>query len=410
MPSGAPGAPRDPSSHRPRVAVVTHVFPPWTGGAEFYHQLLSRRLSESSEVCVFTADYLLRPGSQGGRTIDTVPSGPLDAPYRIRYLPSWRFFGENLLRPGPLFQALREFDPDVIWANCPSLSADESVLWGTLRKVPWVATYHADLDETHLYARPYTAWEGRLLRTASAILVTTTRYADRLARRGVSRERVHVIPLGPGIGLGTLPEVDEQQCVRGTAPGPEHPLLFVGGLDWGHSYKRPERLLEAIGKLRASGLDIHAWIVGDGDRRAELEAAAVRAGLTSSVRFLGRLTDAELACRLHSAWLLVLTSTETEGFGVVAAEAMHYGCPVLTSDGPGIGPMLADAGSGIVYRRQEPESLERALRELWTDPGRRNQLAERTAAAAGLFDWGRALPELTRPILDLAAEHARSAR
>ncbi|MCI4330864.1 MAG: glycosyltransferase family 4 protein [Thermoplasmata archaeon] len=398
------------SVRRPRVAVVTHVYPPWTGGAEFYHQLVSRELAKQADVCVFTADYLLRPGSQVGRTIPPADPEAEGDPFPVRYLPSWRFFGENLLRPRPLFRALREFDPDVIWGNFPSLSADFGVGWGMLRGIPWVATYHADLDIEHIYARPFGTWEGWLLRRASAILVTTPRHARLLVGRGVARDRILVIPLGPGIGLGVLPPVDIAGAAPGSLPGKDHAVLFVGGLDWGHSYKRPERLLEALASLRSDGVEIFAWFVGDGDRRAEVEADCAKVGLTPYVQFLGRLTDAELARRFRSAWILVLTGTESEGFGVVATEAVHYGCPVLSSEGPGIGPLLVETGAGIVYPSRDPRALERALRELWLEPGRRHRLAERTTAAAALFSWDQALPQLTAPILHAGAAHAEAVR
>ncbi|MCI4317572.1 MAG: glycosyltransferase, partial [Thermoplasmata archaeon] len=107
---------------------------------------------------------------------------------------------------------------------------------------------------------------------------------------------------------------------------------FLGALDPAHSYKRLDLLLRALADLPDTDVPIELEVVGDGASRAVYEALADRLGVSDFVRFEGHLTDLEVARRLHDAWAIVLPAvTDQEGFGTAAIEAIHYGCPFVTS-------------------------------------------------------------------------------
>jgi glycosyltransferase involved in cell wall biosynthesis len=319
--------------------------------------------------------------------------------FPVHYLPSLRIFGEFVLDPWTLWRRLREAPPTILWTNQPSLTADFGAIFALLNGIPWVATYHGDLMAGRWYARVYTWWEGFLLRKATTVLVHAETYRARLVARGVRAERVLAVTPGPGIGHGRPPAVRGTGCPPDAAPGPDHPFLFVGGLDTPRAYKRPERLLLAMKNLKEAGLVVSAWVAGDGDRRAGLEHLARSFGLKDQVRFLGRESDQSLAEHYHEAWALVLPSTATEGFGLVTLEAIHYGCPVIAADTAGAAPLLAKAGCAIVYADSESRSLERAMEMIWTDPELRRRLATRAKEAATTLGWDQALPRLTAAIL-----------
>jgi phosphatidylinositol alpha-mannosyltransferase len=106
-------------------------------------------------------------------------------------------------------------------------------------------------------------------------------------------------------------------------------VLFVG---------RHERrkglgvLLDAFGR---PGLDDHAatlWVVGHGPETDSLQARTPRG---TSVRWLGRVDDHELASRLAGADVLCAPSLGGESFGMVLLEAMAARTAVVASDIPG---------------------------------------------------------------------------
>jgi glycosyltransferase involved in cell wall biosynthesis len=374
---------------RGRVAVVSHGFFPTVGGSERYHQLTAASLADEADVAVFTADLNLpEPRAAAART---AALGPL----AVTYLPSRKMATERLIRAIPLWRALRRFDPDVVWGNHPSPSADLGALYAIVTRRPWVATYHADISTGSWGNRRYLAWEMWLLRRARAVVVTSDRYRDRLASRGVPAERIVVVPLGPFLGGGVPPPATP-------APPPDggRPFLVVAALDAGHAYKRVDRVLEALATLARSGTPARLEVVGDGDRKSQFVALANSLGIADRVRFLGTASDTELAERYANALALVLPSPdETEGFGVVAVEAVQYGCPVIVSTRVAVGDVLGPAATRFDPAR--PESLADAMRKVATDPAWREELAAKSRAVAPSVRWEMLLPRHTAPVRTL---------
>jgi glycosyltransferase involved in cell wall biosynthesis len=374
---------------RGRVAVVSHGFSPTVGGSERYHEFTARALSQDADVTVFTSTLNL-PGAPADRAT-TAQVGPL----RVEYLPSRWMGPERLVRRRALWSALRAFDPDVIWTNHPSPTADLGALYALVSRRPWVVTYHADVSRDRWSHRVYLHWESWLLRRARAVLVTGERYRTNLISQGVRPERLVVAPIGPLLGNGTLPTAPVA-----ANPPDGWPFLFVGGLDDGHAYKRLDLLLEALAGLRDTEPSTLLEVVGDGNRRADWERRAEALGLSGRVRFLGRLEDAALAQRYAQARALVLPAvTSAEGFGIVATEAIQYGCPVVASSEVAVGDLLASDGAVARFEAAgAPGSLARILRVLLEDSAERTRLAEGAKRSAPKFAWAALLPATLAPV------------
>ncbi len=310
-------------------------------------------------------------------------------------LPFRTIFGERVVPPLELFDALEEFEPSLVWSHHPSVNADFAGLYARLKGCRWVATYHADLRRDKPYGPPYSLWESRLVGWSDTVFTTTEHYREKLAHRGAPRDRLVALPTGPYLGDGVLPLPLATTVAEDATPGPHHPLLFVGGLDASRSYKRPDLLVRAVHDLKARPLDVRLAIVGDGDRRPSLESLAEELGVARSVEFLGRLGDEELADRLRSAWALVLPSdSDVEGFGTVCVEAMTYGCPVIgceTAPGP---KLVADRGAGVAYPVGDLAHLEAALERVWTDPALRGRLSARALTVSKEYQWPVLAPRL----------------
>jgi glycosyltransferase involved in cell wall biosynthesis len=383
---------RPPGSGRPRVAVVTHGYYPRVGGAERYHRHTARALGALAEVEIFTT----RPHRSEG--LPSMPHRALVDEIPVNYLPWVPLGGERLILPWSLTGALRRFGPELLWANLPSASAALGA--HRMRRLgrPWIATYQADLSSDTWRNRTYARWEARLLRSAARVFVYTERLARRLAERGLDPGRITVVPVGPLIADGRPPDPLGSRLGETAVPGPEAPLLFVGALDRGHAYKGVERLLQAVGQLGASGVTVHLTLVGGGPRRSAYERAARTLGIADRVRFAGRLSDAELADAYRSAWALVVPSTSrSEGFSAVAAEAAWYGCPAVVSSAVESAEYWRASGLALVYD-DGPRGLAEALRRIWTEPSLRRRLAVAAGPVREELDWERLLPRTIEPI------------
>lgn len=141
-------------------------------------------------------------------------------------------------------------------------------------------------------------------------------------------------------------------------------FLFVGRLE---ATKGPDL---AAAAARAAGVPMR--FVGDGVLRAELEARY------PEFHFTGRLDAAGIARAAATARALVMPSRYPEPYGLVAAEALWSGLPVIAADTAFLTPdiVAAEAGWGVPPR--DVDAFAQRLRVLADD----NALARRTSIAA----------------------------
>lgn len=142
-------------------------------------------------------------------------------------------------------------------------------------------------------------------------------------------------------------------------------------------WKRLDLLIDAFAEVRKRH-DARLLIVGEGPGRQDAIKRIQRLGLSDCVEAVGWVQDPlEFAA---CAWAFVLASDE-EGFAQVLSEAMSVGCPVISTDAQGGGPLFitADGTAGLLVPRGDiaklAEAMERMLnpeeRERYSEFGRR---------------------------------------
>jgi phosphatidylinositol alpha-mannosyltransferase len=232
-----------------------------------------------------------------------------------------------------------------------------------------VATFHAYAEREGLVSRAVRRLASGPLARLDAALAVSAPAASFAAR--VYPGPIEVIP--NGLEVADFPP----------RPVPLEPravprLLFVGRFS--EPRKGLEVLLGASARLQAMGRPVEVLIAGDGDRE-RFEPAALR----GAARFLGRLSDAELATAYADADLLCAPSLGGESFGLVLVEAMAAGCPVVASDIAGYA--AASAGAALLVPPGDAEGLATALDRALHDPTLQAQLRERGRFRAEQLDW-----------------------
>jgi len=176
---------------------------------------------------------------------------------------------------------------------------------------------------------------------------------------------------------------------------PEMPplILSVGSLS---PRKGHDTLLRALALI--DDLDWQATIVGgaqDAAAGADLADLCDALRLAGRVRFAGSLPEAALAARYRAASVFAL-ATHYEGYGMVFAEALAHGLPIV-SCAVGAVPGTVPAAAGVLVAPGDPGAFAAALRRMLTDARWRN------ACAAAARDHARTLPSWE----DTAAVFAR---
>src|SRR5919106_2257388 len=121
-----------------------------------------------------------------------------------------------------------------------------------------------------------------------------------------------------------------------------------------HPVKRHEDLIEALAILVSNGSPAHLFLVGDGERRPELEALAERLGVMSRAHFLGLRTD--VPAILSRATIGVLCST-AEGLSNAVVEGMAAGLPLVVTRVGGNPDLISDGERGLLVPPYAPEAL-----------------------------------------------------
>jgi len=131
-------------------------------------------------------------------------------------------------------------------------------------------------------------------------------------------------------------------------------------------------LLEAARLLQHQNRPIELKVVGDGSERAALQKLAAEWKLAMQVHFLGRLPDSQIADLLAKADLLVVPSLGGEVFGMVIAENMLRGIPILASDLGAFVEVLGDTGR--TFKTGDSSDLARQIVQLLDDPAASQRL------------------------------------
>ena len=189
---------------------------------------------------------------------------------------------------------------------------------------------------------------------ATRIVANSPAAAAMLASEGVRKKRVSIVPNGLDANLYLEPR-------RG---GSIRRVITVANL---RPEKSHETLIAAAALLSSSCPDLRYVIVGDGSRRAELEALARVRGVDRIVEFLGHREDVpEL---LAGADAFVLPS-RSEAFPNGVIEAMAAGLPVIASAVGGILDLVEPGRTGALVPPADAEALASAIRSLHADPAR----------------------------------------
>lgn len=295
---------------------------------------------------------------------------------------------------GRLGPTLRRWRPDAVLCYG---EASELGTWQVVRAVrrhcptARVVVYsfeNVDRDFSG-FPRCLRRWAERAtLARVDAVAAASRSAAERLRRLGLPEAKIRVVM--PGASPDEFHPHQAEAARRELAADGDFLIGYVGRLV-------PEKGLDLV--LRAlAELPGHCRlaVAGAGPAEPELRGLAAELGLGERVRWLGRVPRERIADHFAALEVLVLpsrgTATWREQFGMVLAEAMLCGTPVIGSDSGAIPEVIGDGG--LVFAEDDHRALADHLRRLADDEGYRRELAERARTRAAHLTTERLAAEL----------------
>ncbi len=264
----------------------------------------------------------------------------------------------------------------------------------TQAKARTVHTYHGhSLEGYFRYAGVFITIERLLARSTDRLIAISPRVAaDLRDRYRIGRaDQWAVVPLGFDLApLARIDDADRHRARASLGLDAAAPIVtIVGRLT---AIKQHELFLRVAQQVHALQSSTLFAIVGDGDRRAELEALTRRLGLERHVRFLGWRKD--LTAIYGATDVCVLTS-RNEGTPVAVIEALAAGIPVVSTDVGGVSDVVNDMILGAIAPDNDVTALATHVVRLLSPAERTpERIAARRASVMARYGFDRLMSDI----------------
>ncbi len=279
-----------------------------------------------------------------------------DGPHIVR-IPSVPFAFQPEMRLAPIYSPaaynmVRHANLDVIHSHDPFGIGFFGLAMARRFRVPYVHTYHTLYPEYVHYV-----WESRLTRNWAArlsrdfcdqcdlVIAPSTKIERALHEWGVTAP---LRTLATGVDAGRYRNIDPAAATalrrQFAVAATDRVLMFVGRLG---REKNIDLLIDAMAHVKTPGARL--LIVGDGPYRDELERHIASHKLRGRVTFTGYLEREEVEAAYATADAFFFAST-TETQGLVIAEAMASGLPVVAVDDLAVADAVTDGVNGLLVK------------------------------------------------------------
>lgn len=388
------------------VVMFTNTFVPHVGGVTRSVLTLSQALEGRGNPVLIVA-----PTYEGHRQ---------DQPGVLRVPAIQNLARQGYATPIPMARHIRDeieaFSPDIIHAHHPFLLGDTGLRLAASLGVPSVFTAHTRYD---FYLGPVTAKDGRLAlmmreltcgfaNIADAVIAPSESMADLLQQGGVTSP-VHVIPTG--IDLARLGAGDRDGMRARLGIGPEERLVgHVGRLA---GEKNLDYLAEAVALFLAREPRARFVVAGTGPKRETLRQVFAAHGLADRLILLGHLDPRDVAA-CYAAMDVFAFASFSETQGLVVAEAMAAGTPVVALDAPGVRESLSAGGGVVLAAETDPAGFADALASIAGQPpeefAAQRAMARQAAAQFSIPAMGDAVEALYRGLISAEPKEAGESR
>ena len=278
-----------------------------------------------------------------------------------------------------LTEVAKTVRPDILHAHSPVLNAIPALRVGRSLGIPVVyeirafwedaAVDHGTSREWGLRYRLTRALESYALRNVDAVTTICEGLRGDILQRGISSDKVTVIPNAVNIENFSVNGSPDSELVRKLGLEGKRVLGFIGSF---YAYEGLPVLLTALPAMLLRDPDIRILLVGGGFQEKELRALASQLGIEDKVIFTGRVPHDQVQRYYDLVDVLVYPRLKMRLTDLVTPlkplEAMAQGRLLAASDVGGHRELIQDGRTGVLFRADDPDALAEKVLELLSKP------------------------------------------
>jgi len=217
-----------------------------------------------------------------------------------------------------------------------------------------------------LAAQAFRLIEGVCLRAADGIVAISRYTAGDIGRLyKLPERRMRIIPVP--IDTETFRPAEDRRALRARLALPQQAFLTLTARPLNNRYGLRE-LVEAFRTARERFPNLFLVICGDGPLREELQRQVATSGLAAAVRLTGFVPEADLLAYYQCADLFILPTKQMEGFGIVSAEALSCGTPVLATPVGANPEVVGGLSLDLLTQGTSAEQIARGITSFLSSP------------------------------------------
>lgn len=347
-----------------------------TGAATYDRSILAHLSALGVDV------HAILPDGRTWNELDGNGCGPIIHRIKIPLRPPLAFHaGRLVVLPREISALHHRYRFDVLRVHSFFSSCLDAwwTTWTLRLSIPMVVHFH------HLDDSPWrNALVRRVLHQAEAVIAFSQAGKKQAVEHlGVPASKIRVIY--HGVERTFRPAAVNTELLRqvGWNPG-ERILLYLGSLE---PRKNPLFLLDAVAELLSAGWKVRLVLCGTGPLLETLRDRINSMGMQQQVFLAGAVPESLKADYYNLADVFVFPS-EMEGFGLVLAEAMSCGKPIVAFDNSSIGEVVANGETGFLIQPGDPRQFVSKTMSLLDNENLRARMGSQACNRVDrLFRW-----------------------
>jgi len=328
-----------------KILFFSNTYLPHVGGvAKSVHTLENAFREQGHEVRIVAPEF---EGSEPDRNVLRVPA--------IQNF-NGSDFSVRIPIPNAIWDFVEDFGADIVHSHHPFLLGDAALRIARRLEKPILFTHHT-LYERYTHYVPFDSPALKRMAVALAteycnlcdrIIAPSESVAKLLKERGVETP-IESIPTG--IDSGAFAGADGAGFRE--ANGISSETRVIGTVGRLAEEKNLLYLAEAVAGYLREHSDALFLIVGDGEAREKMLEILKKDVSEKQIQMQGKLSGGEL----HAAYAAMdcfVFASQTETQGLVLAEALAAGKPVVALDGPGVREVVEDGRNGTLLPSDAP--------------------------------------------------------